>query len=124
MSAAPTITHEYAIATPALIPTCAVPSESMGSETHICVADGSDAHELTSPDTPVLLKYLWHPTNPNKQLVCPTKAVLIPTSDVPSESMGWETHMRVADGSDAHELTSPDTPVFSKRLRHRTNPNR
>ena len=31
--------------------------------------------------------------------------------------MGWETHMIVADVSDAHELTSPDTPVLYKDLR-------
>ena len=36
--------------------------------------------------------------------------------------MGWETHMYVADVSDAHELTSPDTPVLPKSLRHPTTP--
>ena len=36
--------------------------------------------------------------------------------------MGWETHMIVADVSDAHELTSPDTPVLVNNLRHPTTP--
>ena len=36
--------------------------------------------------------------------------------------MGWETHMVLAEVSEAHELTSPDTPVLYNHLRHPTIP--